>query len=85
MKEKLPKNRRIRIGEGKDCPKCKIPMERRKHFEVPKNRVYYFREWDFCLKCKHLQHYEEFKCSTWQEIDRQDKFINEINGTTSFL
>ena len=26
-----------------------------------KEKAYLFSEWDFCLKCKHLQHYNKFK------------------------
>lgn len=52
------------IGEGGDCPKCLIPMQRREHkgeaFVKPKQK-YYFAEWDYCLQCGHLQHYEIYK------------------------
>lgn len=52
------------IGTGENCPKCLIPMERREHsgdMMKQKKSVYYFREWDVCLNCKHLQHYEYLK------------------------
>ena len=47
-----------------DCPKCSTKMERRKHYKITpkmKEKAYLFSEWDFCLKCKHLQHYNKFK------------------------
>jgi hypothetical protein len=65
------------IGEGNPCPKCKKPMERRGHSVRPKNNWYYTK-WDFCKNCKHLQHYDEFRSSEWQEKEQQDLFFNSI-------
>lgn len=47
-------------GLGNDCPKCKEQMQRRERVVFP-THTYYFTEWDYCLSCGHLQHYEEFK------------------------
>jgi hypothetical protein len=42
------------------CPKCRQPMERRRHTTIP-DKAYYYTEWDYCKNCQHVQHYEEFK------------------------
>lgn len=53
----------IIIDSGNLCPKCSMPMERRKHpiGWVPKKAKYYFSEWDYCNRCLHVQHYGKFK------------------------
>ena len=52
------------VAGGEPCPKCRLPMQRCEHGErwVPKAaQPYYFRYWDRCLECRHLQHYEAAK------------------------
>lgn len=72
-------NKAVVIGDGKECPKCKRLMERRKHpSHWRNNKSYYYTEWDFCKFCKHVQHYEEFKSSDWQEQERQESFFNSL-------
>ncbi len=74
------------LRKGKDCPKCLQPMERRAHkegFTRKKENYYFFKEWDYCKPCKHLQHYEEFKVTTgrgsdWEEIQRQTSFLRSL-------
>lgn len=61
-------------------------MERRAHkegFTRKKENYYFFKEWDYCKPCKHLQHYEEFKVTTgrgsdWEEIQRQTSFLRSL-------
>lgn len=65
-------------GEGNKCPKCKKVMERRERIKMPKNKTYYFTEWDYCLNCKFVQHYDEFKSFDWQEDERQQSFLRSI-------
>jgi len=50
-------------GIGEHCRRCHKPMQRRKHATTPTNpkQKYYFTEWDVCLNCHHIQHYEKFK------------------------
>ena len=48
-------------GCGLNCPKCSKQMERRERSFIPKKQDCYYREWDYCRGCKHLQHYEHFK------------------------
>ncbi len=62
------KNRRIKRsvpdGIGNPCPKCSKPMERMKHgptWKLKKDQPYYFRYWDRCRPCHHIQHYETAK------------------------
>ena len=77
----MSKTRRIRyniIGQGNECPKCRNKMERREHKEIPTTKTYYFKKWDYCQPCGHLQHYEEFKSSAWQEDERQQSFLKSI-------
>lgn len=54
------------IGLGGICKKCKQVMQRRGHeflTEKQQQSPYHFSEWDVCInyKCRHLQHYDEFK------------------------
>jgi len=47
-------------SEAQLCPRCDCEMERRKHKTIP-DKEYYFSQWDYCKKCKYLQHYDEYK------------------------
>lgn len=73
----MPKNRPKIKGIGKECPKCGIPMERREHSRKPET-AYFFSEWDYCKPCNHVQHYEEYKGTTWKEEERQMNFLKNI-------
>lgn len=77
---KIKQKKYIVIGNGNDCPKCRNPMERRSHREIPQTKTYYFIEWDFCRPCGHLQHYDEFKSipALEEELEQQDLFMNNI-------
>lgn len=83
------------IGSGENCPKCKIPMQRREHDEIrekQRNAPYYFKEWDYCIKCNHLQHYDWCKVmnnndsarlyqrhkNAYEEIEAQNNFFKSI-------
>lgn len=72
-------NKAINVGVGEGCPKCKVEMNRRKHPEYFKSKKsYYYEQWDFCEKCKHVQHYEEFKSKDWRENEDKESFINSL-------
>lgn len=72
-------NKAIVIGNGKDCPKCKKPMDRKKHPLHWKNtKNYYYTEWDHCKNCQHIQHYEEFKSGQWKEAEEQESFFKNL-------
>lgn len=46
------------------CNKCNDFYERREHAIItPKllKKIFYYSEWDYCKKCKHVQHYEQYK------------------------
>lgn len=75
---KTKKQKSITIGTGEQCPKCSKPMERRKHNGVIKNPYYYYSKWDYCKPCGHLQHYEEFKCEVWKEIENNKRFFDSL-------
>ena len=66
------------IGNGEECTNGCGLMERRKRIKPPKNKSYFFTEWDYCRKCSHVQHYEKFKSTVWQETERQNNFIKSI-------
>ncbi len=66
------------LGQGKECPKCKRLMERRKHRENPTSKTYFYSEWDYCKPCGHVQHYEEFKNSVWQEQEQIESHMRSI-------
>ena len=48
------------IAGGLSCPKCKRLMQRCEHKPewTPRPGRFYFRFWDVCRKCRHIQHYE---------------------------
>ncbi len=75
------KKYRIKIldkGQEKECPKCKRIMERREHSTKPHSN-YFFTEWDYCKPCGHLQHYEQYKSTTWKETeDTNARFQNAL-------
>jgi len=67
-----------RIGDGKPCPKCFKVMERRKHKDIP-SKTWFYQKWDYCLDCKHVQHYEEFKSNAWKEgLEMESRFNNSL-------
>lgn len=65
-------------GIGNKCPKCKNNMERREHSDEPKNKDYYYTEWDYCKPCGHIQHYPQFQSSKWIKFENKyDKFLRK--------
>ena len=54
--KKVKKKRRFRkeIAGGKPCPKCEQLMQRYEHGD---GRWHYYRYWDVCSICRHIQHY----------------------------
>lgn len=61
----MKKRRRItEIPGGNNCPKCGKQMQRVEHgsdWKPKASQPYYFRYWDKCAPCKHMQHYEVAK------------------------
>ncbi len=70
-------NKAIVVGIGNLCPKCGDPMERRKHKKRPKSE-YFFTEWDYCKPCGHVQHYEKYRSSVWQEHELIKTIFNSL-------
>lgn len=83
----------VNVGEGEQCPKCGQPMQHREHKQGDTKilkQPFYFREWDYCRPCGHIQHYEHYKVynksgerhKTYlqdrQELERQDNFLRHI-------
>lgn len=76
-------NKSVIIDRLNECPKGCGLMERRKHpsnwvFNKKRKSFYFFTEWDFCPKCRHVQLYEEFKNSNWEELENNQRHIFEI-------
>ena len=82
------KNRSIKYGLGKECSSCGEIMERRKPLEGKIfDKSFYFTEWDFCLNCRRVQHYEEFKKykdpstkNLIEENERQQDFFSNLRN-----
>lgn len=66
------------IGKGETCRKCSSPMQRRKRIKPPKQKTYFYTEWDYCIPCGHLQHYDHFRSEVWKEEERQQSFLKSI-------
>lgn len=48
-------------GEGRQCPKCGAPMQRREHppgWRPKVGQKSYFRYWDYCRPCQYIRQYE---------------------------
>lgn len=57
--------------ESNPCPKCKLPMEARKHINTQTIKtVYYYSQWDYCKSCHHVQHYDKYK--VWKDNGIKD-------------
>jgi hypothetical protein len=53
-----------KIEGGSICPKCKLMMQRFEHgpnWKPKASQPYFFRFWDICKGCRHIQHYEAAK------------------------
>lgn len=50
---------KVPIEGGQKCPKCLKQMQRFRHSagDEPQNQQYYYRYWDRCIPCSHIQHY----------------------------
>jgi bacterioferritin-associated ferredoxin len=69
----------LTIGLGSQCPKCHRAMERRQHKPEWKPRTnYWFEWWDYCVPCRHVQHYEVAK--VWQRQPERTEAIREQLG-----
>ncbi len=78
------------IGTGEKCPKCSQLMQRREHKEIGErilNQPFYFREWDYCIDCNHIQHYEYLKVNNdnkkskelLRKLQQQEERSQQIN------
>lgn len=66
------------VGEGEECMKCRVKMVRRKRIKPPATKTYFFTEWDYCKQCGHIQHYEKFKSTAWQESEYNNKRLQYL-------
>lgn len=49
---------------GLACPKCNRSMQRLMHgpdWRPRADQAYWFKYWDYCQPCRHVQHYEVAK------------------------
>ena len=54
------KSKRVRIGTGERCPKCRSTMTRVRHPDGTPLKAGQFTQWDVC-NCGRVQHYEAFR------------------------
>lgn len=62
--ERDVKAKRVKVADGAPCPKCGRPMGRFNHaedWEPRPQQPYFFRYWDKCVPCGHMQMYEAAK------------------------
>lgn len=55
----MAKSDRMKIAGGRECPKCRRPMQRYQHTAAfkPKAGRGHYRLWDYCRPCNHMQYY----------------------------
>lgn len=88
MNKRAKQNKIFIKGLGELCPKCNIKMERRSHRTLTEsilNQPYYFSEWDYCLPCGHLQHYDKYKVYSTEEMREYFNSLKELNSDMNSL
>jgi hypothetical protein len=53
--------KRRKLGAGNACPKCSRQMKRFEHGDGWKPKAgqpFWYKYWDICARCRHIQHYE---------------------------
>lgn len=74
------------IPGGQPCPKCRKGMQRVEHgpeWKPKSEQPYYFRFWDKCAPCRHIQHYEEAKAylkTSEAAVSLDQEFRDVIGG-----
>lgn len=76
----------ITVEKGKSlCKVCRGEMFTKKHSKITSkelSRNYYFSQWDYCIPCKRVQHYERYKVITrkgaayYESLDREGILAN---------
>lgn len=66
------------IGIGKPCRKCNEPTIIRKRVVIPKNKDFYYKQWEFCKKCNAVYFDEQFKSPVWSEAENQESFFKSL-------
>lgn len=72
--------RTINIGEGSICRKCNKPTVIRKRTEKPRDKNFFYTQWEFCPRCNAVYFDEQFKSNDWKEDERQKSFLNDIRN-----
>ena len=81
----MKKNTRIiEVGIGKMCPKCNGQCIIRKRVKPPKEKNFFYKQWDFCKRCNAVYFEEKYKCGDWQEYERQLNHFEGIKNETLF-
>lgn len=73
----------IKIDGGKNCPKCNAPMQRCAHgatWKPKEGQPYYFKFWDICRRCRHMQHYEAAKVWVDDVGERLSAIRTQLEG-----
>lgn len=64
MNKKTIRENIVIKGFIEKCPKCPYLMARKTRKEVLPYMLEqrgYFTEWDYCDRCKHVQHYQKYR------------------------
>ena len=76
-RKRIPQNI-IEIGQGIICPKCNGVTVTRKKKNPPKNKFFYFTQYDYCFTCGAVYFNEIYKCSNWKEVQEQKDFMQTL-------
>lgn len=70
------------IGNGKICRKCNIPTMIRRRTKLPKDKLFYFVQWEYCKKCNSVYFDEKYKNSNLKmldELNSREQCLFDIN------
>jgi hypothetical protein len=66
------------VGDGIVCRKCNGLCEIRKRKIPPKNKNFFYKQWNFCVRCNAVYFNENDKSQDWQEDERQQDFFSSL-------
>lgn len=68
------------FGVGKPCRKCGLNTMIRKRLTPPKDKNFYYKQWEFCKNCNAVYFEEQHKSGDWQDYERQQSFFRELRN-----
>lgn len=69
-------------GTGKICRKCNEPTIIKKRIEPPRNKSFYYTQWEYCRRCQAVYFEEKYKSIHWQEHENQEQHLFDISRET---